>query len=358
MNPNQLKTKVGKNRNDRGAVLIWFSVLAVAMIGMGSLVVDVGALWSERRQLQNGADAAALAVAIDCSRVNCATTKQSMAQQYANFNSEDNKSTVMTVCGKGPGLDLVDCITPPASVGSANWVHVKLKTLEGAGDEINYALAPVLDSDNKGKTVTASATAAWGTISGAKVLALVIGRCAFNPAWISADGSTNFPANQVLEISLNSDTFCVPNFPQGFDFLNQNAGPCLTEISQLGSQFVIYKENQGNSPVCTGVLEGLISSGTPFQVPIAITKVKGPPDYYVVNGIATVILCGADLPSLSKKIDNCPTQGGGPGCKAKGNVDLICGRFVARAITEGDIGGPLGDPGTGDYGTRVIKMVG
>ena len=53
----------GTDRSERGAVLPMVAVLTVAMVGMAALVIDVGALLDERRQLQNGADAAALGVA-------------------------------------------------------------------------------------------------------------------------------------------------------------------------------------------------------------------------------------------------------------------------------------------------------
>ncbi len=46
--------------DDRGAVLVWVALMIVVLLGVGALVIDVGALYAERRQLQNGADAAAL----------------------------------------------------------------------------------------------------------------------------------------------------------------------------------------------------------------------------------------------------------------------------------------------------------
>ena len=45
--------------------------MLVALIGVGALVIDVGRLYVERRDLQNGADAAALAVAQDCAAGDC-----------------------------------------------------------------------------------------------------------------------------------------------------------------------------------------------------------------------------------------------------------------------------------------------
>jgi len=48
-------------RSDTGAVALIAAVLAVVLVGSAALVVDMGALYSSRRQLQTTADAAALA---------------------------------------------------------------------------------------------------------------------------------------------------------------------------------------------------------------------------------------------------------------------------------------------------------
>jgi len=52
--------------DDRGAAGILIAVMMVFLLGMAGLVVDVGAMYQERRALSNGADAAALAIAEDC----------------------------------------------------------------------------------------------------------------------------------------------------------------------------------------------------------------------------------------------------------------------------------------------------
>ena len=56
---------------DEGVVLVWVALMLVVLVGMGALVIDIGALYVEKRELQNGADAAALAVARDCVEGDC-----------------------------------------------------------------------------------------------------------------------------------------------------------------------------------------------------------------------------------------------------------------------------------------------
>ncbi len=57
-----------RRRRDRGAVALIVTVLFAGgvLMGVAALTVDVGQLYSERRQLQNGADAAALSLAKVC----------------------------------------------------------------------------------------------------------------------------------------------------------------------------------------------------------------------------------------------------------------------------------------------------
>ena len=57
--------------HERGATAVLFALLLVPMLGFAAIAVDVGALYAERARLQVGADAAAIAVAQDCSRGNC-----------------------------------------------------------------------------------------------------------------------------------------------------------------------------------------------------------------------------------------------------------------------------------------------
>ena len=60
-------------RDERGAVGIFVAMLlgGGVLLGMGALVVDVGQLYQERAELQNGADAAALGVAKSCALGAC-----------------------------------------------------------------------------------------------------------------------------------------------------------------------------------------------------------------------------------------------------------------------------------------------
>ena len=85
---------------DEGVVLVLVAGLLVVLLGMAALAVDLGSLYSERRQLRNGADAAALAIAEDCAwdpRVLRQSEATATAQMYADANSDDGASGVSVV---------------------------------------------------------------------------------------------------------------------------------------------------------------------------------------------------------------------------------------------------------------------
>ncbi|MEA2687126.1 MAG: hypothetical protein QOE93_2321 [Actinomycetota bacterium] len=142
--------------DEQGAILILVVFLTVTLIAMAALVVDVGALLDERRQLQNGADAGALAVAHSCVLGACDAT---LAEGLADANARDGDSAV-------------DSVTYPA----ANQARVTTSTKNGGESILPYAFGQVL-TGQKGKTVRATSTAAWGPPSSATVLPLVISEC-------------------------------------------------------------------------------------------------------------------------------------------------------------------------------------
>jgi len=89
-------------RRDDGAVAVITALLMVALLGFAAVSVDVGANYAERRQLQNGADAAALAVAQESS---CRTsaTPTTTAQTLVQANVNDGLATGSAVIDQAVG---------------------------------------------------------------------------------------------------------------------------------------------------------------------------------------------------------------------------------------------------------------
>ncbi len=74
-------------------------LLAMGVVfGFLAISVDVGGLLWERRQLQNAADAAALSLATECTKPGSCTTTAGNLEAYANANSNDGLSTVLSRC--------------------------------------------------------------------------------------------------------------------------------------------------------------------------------------------------------------------------------------------------------------------
>lgn len=141
---------------ERGAVAIIVALAALVLFGMTAYVIDVGALYQERRELQTGADAAALAIARDCALGDCADYNAT-AHTYVEANSSDGTATVA-------GIDF-----PPTD-------RVRVRD-EGS---VDYTFARVFGKDSS--VVHATATAMWGSPASATSRPLVFSLCEFTGA--------------------------------------------------------------------------------------------------------------------------------------------------------------------------------
>src|SRR3954447_8949498 len=82
-------------KDERGAVAIIVALIMVGLLGFTALAVDVAAAWSEKKQLQNGADAGALAIAQACAKGACGTPSAT-AQTYADLNRNNPTASGIT----------------------------------------------------------------------------------------------------------------------------------------------------------------------------------------------------------------------------------------------------------------------
>ena len=185
--------KFSTTKRDEGMILLWVGLSMTVLLGVGALTIDLGALYVERRQLQNGADAAALAIAYNCATGDSCGSVMATATDLANENSNDGASSVPLVCGVGPGLSAGGCSTPAGLDGATNWVQVFTRTeSEGGGNQVPMLLAPLVGAVT-GKTVNANSVAQWGGLESAKVSAIVLPACEYTNLGGSLDGSS-FPS--------------------------------------------------------------------------------------------------------------------------------------------------------------------
>lgn len=142
--------RIAGNANERGAVSVIVAILMVTLLGFVAIAVDMGVIYSERAQLQNGADASAVALAQKCARdsagASCSTTS-TLAGELSNGNALDGMTKVHTI--------QLDKSARKVSVTTA------AKEPGGAENSVTLFFANVLGIPTK--EVGARGSAVWGS---------------------------------------------------------------------------------------------------------------------------------------------------------------------------------------------------
>lgn len=136
----------------RGATAVIVAISMMAMLGFAAVAIDLGGAYSEHQQLQNGADAGALAIAQSCALGDCVDS----SDKYAKANKLDGQATGQVVGA------ITSTVTVETSGVRKNWF----------GAVIGIPTS----------TLTARATAEWGWPSGGATLPLTFSWCAFYEA--------------------------------------------------------------------------------------------------------------------------------------------------------------------------------
>lgn len=342
----------GNGRGDDGAILVMVALLMVALIGMAALVVDVGALVQERRTLQNGADAAALAVALDCAKGACGAASTT-ADTYADLNADDSLANIAEICGSGPGLS--GCSgSAPAGVG-AGWVKVTASTAASGGSSIvRFIFGPVIGGGN-GATVTRTAVVTWGTISRVTTLPITISSCEFTSLVGNVDNLPIGPVYIYFHDAGNSGVTpsgCPAGtagsdspISGGFGWLDASSGCSITITS---GNWIADKPGNAIPNGC----DPTTLRNKEVVVPLydGTNGLNGNNGQYHVSGFAMFRIEGYKFSgagqSWNMPANKCPLGNGA-------NAVCIKGTFLRFATNIGDL------TGTGtDYGVVVTKLVG
>jgi Flp pilus assembly protein TadG len=207
---------------ERGATAVVFALLLVPMLGFAAIAVDIGALYAERARLQVGADAAAIAVAQDCSRGNCGDM---LATAQALIAANDTRGTAAQ-----PVLS-----SDPLSV-----------TVTG-GNPVEHWFAPVIGHDST--RVSATATVGWGGPSrGTAVLPLTFSWCSFKAQTGGGLPSGTTVRTVYLTKSAGAEASCTgPSgnvVPGGFGYVQSDPGTCEVTSAIDGQMY----SSTGNTP--------------------------------------------------------------------------------------------------------------
>jgi len=168
------------------AMLFGFGVL----LSLAALTVDVGNINADRRQLQNGADAVALAVAQTCATTGTCAPNDPALQTLVDANAADGATAIRRVdngigttlagqraiCGTAPGLTacpttwtagiskLQECPSTPSS--GVNYVRVYAETKNSAGGNLLPYYFGAAITGISGANQQACATVTYGPPSG------------------------------------------------------------------------------------------------------------------------------------------------------------------------------------------------
>lgn len=306
-------------RDERGVVGVIVALLlgAGVLTGMAALVLDIGQMYQERAELQNGADAAALGVAKSCALGACMA---GVANQLADGNASaltGGTEGVPLVCGSGslgacPAStgSITDC-PPPPSAGT-NFVDVYTATQTASGSTL---LPPVfaqtvLGSSYQGTTVRACAQAEWGAPSAATADALTISACEWDQA--TQQGTVYAPAppysqnavpaasfDQVLTLNPGNGSGCATE-PAGddgagtFGWAADATGNCTLPVS--GPSFP-GSAGDSMSPSCQAALQNAWQDQIPIPVPV-YASFDDAADTYALQGFADFVVTGYNLPGF------------------------------------------------------------
>ncbi|WP_427016405.1 TadE/TadG family type IV pilus assembly protein [Pseudarthrobacter sp. P1] len=237
-----------KTDNERGAAAVIVAILMVALLGFGAISVDIGMMYAERGQLQNGADAAALAVANNCAKGSCGDY-QATAGALANSNANDGAAKTNSVTFPQPGS-----------------VEVVTSSKDDAGNDfIRLAFANIFGISTT--NIGAEATASWGGPSaGPAAFPLTFSDCQFV---LSGEVQLlqSHKTDEGHECKRGTSGQILPG---GFGWLDQDPGKCQASININAYGGTVGGDTGNNPPSnCDDVLNGWkakIEAGQPAIV--------------------------------------------------------------------------------------------
>ncbi|RJT82951.1 pilus assembly protein TadG [Arthrobacter cheniae] len=329
----------GRSSDESGAISVLVALVMVVLLGFAALAVDVGMLYSEKAQLQNGADAAALGIAQSCAATPVdpllCSSSSAVATELTNGNSLDGLSAVQSVAL------------------SANRVAVTTAAKEAGRSDNRVTLFFAQALGISSAEVGARASAAWGSpTSGPAPFPVVFSECEL------LDG----PGLQLIQFRLKDDTAsgCAGGPPGGFSNLDQVPGKCeaLVDINNAASGSSTGNGIPANcSPLLTTWRDQIIA-GTPpvglFPIYETITD-SGTNAIYSLTGFAAFEVHGWKLkqtgnPAFPEAFRH--EYHSGAKCSTTQCIGII-GKFVKMvSLADAYTLGPY-DP---SMGTAVVKL--
>lgn len=303
--------------HESGGISVIVALMMVVLLGFAAIAVDVGMLYSERAQLQNGADAAAMLVAHNCAKKQADCTTTSTAEAILGGNALDGRSNLKS-------LEVLNR-TVTVTAGA-----------EQQGEEENKVslfFANVLGISST--EVTATSRVEWGTPSGGDIiLPLAIAECKLNL------GSGSVGTEQVLELDSNG----CGEIPGGFGWIEDGDGRCSVTIAagQASDEGIWFTSSTGASvpAPCTSTDVNKLNNQTVLLPLYDVATGNGSSGKYYVKGFAAFHVTGYHFESHSW------SSGGNIKNKA------IRGYFVRFVSLSDALEIGIGE----DYGTSIVRF--
>lgn len=325
-----------------GVVAPLTAITMVFLLAMSAFAVDVATMYSEHAQLQNGADAAALAIAQQCSKAltPCSSDQKSAAVTYANGNALDAHSNVLTA-------------TADAAAGKVD-VTTQSQTSDGA-NHFSLEFARVLGISST--DIRATATAEWGFPSHGSGFPLAFSQSCWNfgPATPTGGAIQKITWKPGTPSCTNASGLSTPG---GWGWLDDSStDPCVAATS-IGS--FTGSDPGNNSPTsCQTILQGwrdtIVGGGT-VQATFPIfdtTSGGGNTGTFHIIGYATFKILGwhfgnATGPYEFRDKATDPGMNSNLSCSA-GNDRCVIGQFVQFQTSGGGGGGQ-------NFGTSNVSL--
>jgi hypothetical protein len=338
------------DRDENGAMLVFFAVVLILLLVAAGFAVDAGAMYQERRQLRNGADAAALAIAEECLEGAACTGAAAMptAEAYADLNADDGRS----------GVDSVVIDSAPSDPLYDLTVRVVTSSERGDGSPgFDFSFMRVVGIDST--TVRGDATSATGLAGSGDTVPVIFDVC----EWLDAFGGvwpteTDFPSGLIKLYTHSTDlpdeeTTCDEfqpahqDAPGAFGYLE--ADDCIAEIV-AGTTGNKGGNNLGNANCTPEQLEDLLIPG-PALIPI-FTGIEGQGQVtYTVGGfgmLETDSYCFSNSYRYPKTM-SCKEICEGPDIPP--NARCLVGRFTDGLLQTGEFGGGF------DFGVTLVRLI-
>ena len=328
---------------ERGGIAVIVALLMVALLGFAAIAIDVGMLYSERAQLQNGSDSAALMVAQKCAKnvadENCSATAP-LAAGLANGNALDGKSGVKSI-----SLD---------KTGRTVTVTIGAKETGSAPNTVSLFFARALGISST--EVTASSSVRWGSpVEGTTPFPLAFSICQVSGM---VGGATQLLQNH----SANANADC-PLGPAGktvqggFGWIVQSTGQCGGLVNLAVNLSGSDTGNDGPSN-CDAILTkwaGELAAGRPVTVLLPVyedVSGTGAGATYDLVAFAAFSVQGWAFSGADKLPLVYANTSSDKSLECKGSCRGIIGKFVNYvSLSDGYKLGPVSP-----YGATVVEL--